>query len=74
MLVKGSIDITVTISNNPKCYMLQHTFMMIKMKLVYNAILGKPFLHKISILINTVYLAIKFPTNKKMATMRENYI
>jgi len=51
-----------------------NTFMKIKMKLVYNAILGKPFLHKINILINTMYLAIKFPTNKKMATMRENYI
>jgi hypothetical protein len=41
------------------------------MKLPYNAILIEPFLHEINIVITTKYLAMKFPTYKRISTVKE---
>lgn len=46
--------------------------MVIKIKLTYNAIIGRPFLHEINIVISTKYLVIKSPTDRGIATIKGN--
>jgi transcriptional regulator CtsR len=43
---------------------------MIDMTLAYNAILGRPLPHQINVVINTRFLALKFPTQHGVATLR----
>lgn len=40
------------------------TFMIIKISLVYNAILGQPGLNALHIVVLTYYLLMKFPTSR----------
>jgi hypothetical protein len=68
--VKGVLELPVMIGIPPRCTSLQQHFIMIDMTLAYNAILGRPLLHQINVVINTRYLALKFPTQYGVATLR----
>jgi hypothetical protein len=53
MLVKGALDFSMTIDTYLNYCMLPHIFMMIKIYLMYNVMLGRPLLHEINAIINT---------------------
>lgn len=53
VLVKGALDISITIGTYPKCFTLQQTFMVIEIALTYNTIIRRPFFHKINEVIST---------------------
>lgn len=68
--VKGVLELPVMIGIPPRCTSLQQHFIMIDMTLTYNVILERPLLHQINVVINTRYLALKFPTQHGVATLR----
>jgi len=75
MSVEGALNLPVIIITYSKCCILQQTFMMIKIDLVYNVILGRSFFwHKINTVINTIYLIMKFPINKRVVMVKENQL
>jgi hypothetical protein len=64
VLVNGALKIPVIVKTFSKCITLQQTFMVIDMSLTYNAIIRRPLLHKINVVISSRYLALKFPTHR----------
>jgi hypothetical protein len=72
VLVKGVLEFPIILGTPPKCVSLRQSFMVIDMALAYNAILGIPFLDQINVIINTRYLTLKLPTQKGVATARED--
>jgi hypothetical protein len=60
--VKSALELLIIMGTLPRCVLLQQNFMVIDIALAYNVILGRPMLHQINIVINTRYLALKFPT------------
>jgi hypothetical protein len=53
VLVKGALDFSMTIDTYLNYCMLPHIFMMIKIYLMCNVMLGRPLLHEINAIINT---------------------
>lgn len=68
--MKGVLKLPIMIGIPLWCTSLQQHFIMIDMTLAYNAILGRPLPHQINVVINTRFLALKFPTQHGVATLR----
>jgi len=66
---KGALEIPITIATPSKCVSLQQTFMVMDMNLAYNTILGRPIMDQINAVINTRNLVLRFPTQKRVATI-----
>jgi hypothetical protein len=54
--VKGAVGLTITMGTAPHCETLQQTLMVIDTYLPYNAIIGRPLLYQISVVVSTKYL------------------
>jgi len=72
MPVKGVVELTVTVGIAPFCVTIQHTFMVIITYLSCNAIIRRPLLHQISVMVNTKYLTMKFLTVKGVVVVKRN--
>jgi len=70
--VKGAVGLTVIMRSIPYCVTLQQTFMVIDTHLPYNAIIGRPLLHQLSVVVSIKYLALKFLTSKGITTVKGN--
>jgi len=62
--VKGASNVPITIDIYLKYCMLQQIFIVIMMDMVYNVILGRPFLHVINSVISIKYLFYEVPYKK----------
>lgn len=67
--MKGALESLVMMGTLLRSVSLQQSFMVIDMEMAYNVILEKPLLHKISVVISTRYLVLKFPTQDGVATL-----
>ena len=70
--MKGAVGLTITIGTAPHYVTLQQTFMVIDTHLPYNAIIRRPLLHQISVVVSTKYLTMKFPTVKVVVVVKGN--
>jgi hypothetical protein len=69
-LMKGASNVPITICIYLKYCMLQQIFIVIMMDMVYNVILGRPFLHIINSVISIKYLFTKFHTKKEVEIIK----
>ncbi|KAJ9184814.1 hypothetical protein P3X46_004502 [Hevea brasiliensis] len=63
----------VLIDNGSKVNLLSHryaTFLIIKLPMLYNAILGQPKLYDFEVATSIKYLMMKFPTKQGITTVR----
>jgi hypothetical protein len=54
--VKGAVGLTITMRTAPHCETLQQTLMVIDTYLPYNAIIERPLLYQINVVVSTKYL------------------
>jgi len=54
--VKGAVGLTITMGTAPHCETLQQTLMVIATYLPYNAIIERPLLYQINVVVSTKYL------------------
>ncbi|RRT83793.1 hypothetical protein B296_00003317 [Ensete ventricosum] len=59
----GITTLPVTVREEPRSKMLMYSFMVVKLPLAYNVILGRPTLNKLRATISTFHRMMKFPTN-----------
>lgn len=60
-----SVILNTHIDIDLKCRILHQTFMVIKINLTNNVIIGKPLLYSVFTMINIKYLAIKFLSKRR---------
>ncbi|XP_022877090.1 uncharacterized protein LOC111395342 [Olea europaea var. sylvestris] len=48
------------------------SFQVVRVSMAYNAILGRPLLNKIKVIMSTFHLAMKFPTSNGVGVVRED--
>ncbi|XP_064978871.1 uncharacterized protein LOC135620123 [Musa acuminata AAA Group] len=61
----GAITLPLTLGAPPKSKTVMTTFLVIDLPAAYNAILGRPTLNKIRVVVSTYYQTVKFPTHAK---------
>lgn len=66
----GSIDLPITIGEYPQQSTKLFTFLVINCLFAYNIILGRTTLNALQAVTSTYYLAMKFPTDQGVGTVR----
>ena len=59
----GAITLPLTLGAPPRSKTVITTFLVIDLPTAYNAILGRPTLNKVRVVVSTYYQTIKFPTH-----------
>lgn len=72
VLIESALEIPITIGIYSMCKILKQTFIVIKMHLACNFIIGRPLLNGINAYISTIYLSMKFSIEKGVAAIKRN--
>ncbi|XP_064966418.1 uncharacterized protein LOC135675222 [Musa acuminata AAA Group] len=59
----GAITLPLTLGAPPRSKTVMTTFLVIDLPTAYNAILGRPTLNKVRVVVSTYYQTVKFPTH-----------
>ncbi|XP_065026149.1 uncharacterized protein LOC135650594 [Musa acuminata AAA Group] len=59
----GAITLPLTLGVPPRSKTVMTTFLVVDLPTAYNAILGRPTLNKVRVVVSTYYQTIKFPTH-----------
>ncbi|XP_021603907.1 uncharacterized protein LOC110608935 [Manihot esculenta] len=68
--VEGKVKLALTMGEAPKTRTHYAVFLVAKLPLSYNAILGRPVLFDFEVVTSIRYLAMKFPTEAGVGTVR----
>ncbi|XP_009388053.2 uncharacterized protein LOC103974878 [Musa acuminata AAA Group] len=58
----GAVTLPLTLGTPSRSKMVMTTFLVVDLPTAYNAILGRPTLNKVRVIVSTYYQTIKFPT------------
>ncbi|XP_073109452.1 uncharacterized protein [Elaeis guineensis] len=72
MILEGMIRLPVTIGTASKWMTIQVNFLVVKLSLVYNAILNCPSLWTVKAIMSSYHLMVKFPTPNRVGQIRGN--
>ncbi|XP_064993953.1 uncharacterized protein LOC135630723 [Musa acuminata AAA Group] len=59
----GAFTLPLTLGVPPRSKTVMTTFLVVDLPIAYNAILGRPTLNKVRVVVSTYYQTIKFPTH-----------
>ncbi|XP_064987293.1 uncharacterized protein LOC135626033 [Musa acuminata AAA Group] len=60
----GAINLPLTLGTPPKSKTVMTTLLVVDLPTAYNAILGRPTLNKVRVVVSTYYRTVKFPTRE----------
>ncbi|GAV57524.1 hypothetical protein CFOL_v3_01061 [Cephalotus follicularis] len=66
----GSIDLSVVAGTTPRQTQVEMTFLVVDTPSPYNAIIGRPGLNLMEVIVSTRHLLMKFPTRFGMGEVR----
>ncbi|KAG8650777.1 hypothetical protein MANES_07G072438v8 [Manihot esculenta] len=70
VLVEGKVKLALTLGEAPRARTHHEVFLVVKLPLSYNAILGRPALFNFEAVTSIRYLALKFPTEGGVGMVR----
>lgn len=68
--IEGKVKLLLTLGVPPLARTQYAQFLVVKLPLVYNAILGRPFLYDFEVATSIWYLCRKFSTKGRVATVK----
>ncbi|RRT69639.1 hypothetical protein B296_00036608 [Ensete ventricosum] len=68
----GIATLPMTFSDEPRTKTFMVPFMMVDFPFAYNAIIGRPTLNKLKVVVSTYHRSMKFPTSAGLEEVRSD--